>query len=90
MKICGFLSLISYFLAIVFVVAAEEIHPGAAESDITVIVFFFLVLAGAVLAYIENDEKFDYYIFLKNDKMTDEDYDQLMKTMEERKKELSA
>ena len=90
LKICGFLSLVSYFLAFVFVVIVGEICPSAIENDITVFVFFILVLAGAVLALMQSNERFDRYIFLKNDKMTDEDYDELIRMIEERKKELSA
>ena len=90
MKILGFLSLLSYFVAFGFVVVAEEICPGASESTATMLVFFFFILLGAALAYLQNDERFDYYVFLKKEKMTDEDYEELIKMIEERKKELSS
>lgn len=67
MGVFGFLSLIFYFAAFLFVMIAEELFPGASENSVTSIVFFILLLLGAGFACIQNDEGLEPCIFMEKE-----------------------
>ncbi len=86
MTILGKLSLLSYFLAFVFIVTVYNKAIGTPYEQAATWVGFILILLGAFLALLQNSGFMDDK--LNPDRLTKEDLKQLEQEIEKRKAQL--